>query len=386
VKVELSPLELVASGALRREPPRPLELRPPDYEAQFDFHTIFYDCFLSADGRQTVLLGPPLFNLQDLIYGVLRDSIPRAANADVHKQDRLVQAWLPGGVSLKLPPGPFRQSRVVAQPNFCQVFAGKKVLLTKSKNNELVWIRDWAYFFAAKHGCDAVLLYDNGSTKYASEDIRETIAGVPGIDAVVVVDWPYKFGPPGAAIWDSDFCQYGILEHARHRFLALAAGVVSADIDELIITQDGSSIFDYLERSKNGYLKYAGEWIESATPALGEPRRHRDYVFRSRSGEPVAAKWSVIPSRCPPPPRGQWRVHEIGGMAYDLDLAYQILIRHFRAISTSWKYERAGFETPDPARHIFDEELAKWMRIFQGEDPQSRAPSVRIDARNSASS
>jgi hypothetical protein len=82
--------------------------------------------------------------------------------------------------------------------------------------------------------------------------------------AAAVLSWPFKFGPQAGAgqVSDSDFSQYAILEHARHRFLALAEAVINADVDELMITRSRASIFDLAARSATGYLKFAGIMIE----------------------------------------------------------------------------------------------------------------------------
>ena len=74
-------------------------------------------------------------------------------------------------------------------------------MLTLSKDNELkffYWIADWVRFFARRHGCDAVLFYDNASTKYDLSEIYKTISSIRGIEVVVVIQWPYKWGPVGS--------------------------------------------------------------------------------------------------------------------------------------------------------------------------------------------
>jgi hypothetical protein len=47
-----------------RNPPRPLSLRHEDYEDNFDFTTVFYDCFWDYTGDSIILIGPPLVNLE----------------------------------------------------------------------------------------------------------------------------------------------------------------------------------------------------------------------------------------------------------------------------------------------------------------------------------
>jgi hypothetical protein len=365
-KIQLSRLELQPAGPLRRDPPRPPGFRQPDYAEKFDFLTVFYDYFESVDGRSRILIGPPLFNLHDITTDAICRSLPRGAEIVLRKRNRMNQVWVPAaGPALEFPSGPFVQDKIVPQPNQCALFEGKRVLLTKSKDNELIWIRDWAYFFAAKHGCNAVLFYDNASQKYRSDDVRATLTAVPGIEVAVVVDWPFKHGPRGGPTgrWDSDFSQYGILEHARHRFLALAEGVISADVDEFVLTKDGASIFDYLARSSTGYVGYGGHWIESATLATGNPARHADFFYRLATPVPTYGKWSVVPSRCPP--RAQWGVHEIFGMKHDRRFMSAISTRHFRAISTDWKYRRSARMPPSEGDHVIDRRLVEWLEVFK---------------------
>jgi len=86
-------------------------------------------------------------------------------------------------------------------------------------------------------------------------------------------------------IWDSDYAEYGVLEHARHRFLSTARAVVSLDIDELVLTKDGSSIFDIVQRSDTGHVRFDGRWIENATSTEPDParRRHKHYSTTTRT-------------------------------------------------------------------------------------------------------
>jgi hypothetical protein len=177
-RVGLSPLELAPSSDVRRAMPRPPQFRPPGYEDEYDFDTVFYDCFASADGRQVVCVGPPLFNLEPVVFPALHtaflDGIV-SPDAMVGRLHRCQQFRFPRRADrIQMPGAVFRQADVSVQPNQCQLFRGKKVLLSKSKDNDLIWIADWVRFHAESQGCDAVLLYDNGSTLYRSDDLRET--------------------------------------------------------------------------------------------------------------------------------------------------------------------------------------------------------------------
>jgi hypothetical protein len=368
--ITLSPLELNPSGRIRRTMPRPDHLRQPDYEDKYDFSTVFYDCFKSVNGDWCVFVGPPLRNLEPVVLPELLAAFQGPAPADVSLRHLFCcdQLWIRTDESYALLPHcTFRQAQISVQPGYWDLFDGRKVLLTKSKDNELRWIRDWVRFFASKHGSDAVLFYDNGSTSYDISEIRETITSIPGIEVALVVRWPFKFGPVGSETvhgpqglpWDSDYSQYGILEHARHRFLGSAEAVVNADVDELVLTKQKDSVFELLSRSETGYLRYPGYWIESATESTNKKRRHFDFTYRLvRETEVSDPKWTVAPHRCSQ--NSQWGVHDVWGMQPDA-LSCEVSFRHFRAISTSWKYPRAELKQPNKQDYALDEELATWI-------------------------
>ena len=368
--ISLSPLELNSSNNIRRTIPRPPHLRPPDYEDKYDFFTVFYDCFESADAGWQIFVGPPLLNLEPIVLPELIAAFHCGGSVDAFLSHLFCCAELrlrTKETRAALQRGVFRQDHINIQPNESHLFRGRKVLLTKSKDNDLRWIRDWVDFFARKHEADAVLFYDNASTKYGTTEIHETISSVLGIVVAVVVSWPYKFGPVGSEVyggpqglpWDSDYCQYGILEHARHRFLSHAEAVVNADIDELVLTKEKESVFALVNRSDAGYLCYPGFWIEGVTESARRERRHFDFVHRfAAPPEYSELKWTVAPRRCPP--QAQWRVHEIGGMQPD-PLSSAVSFRHFRALSTSWKYPRGEINRPNEQDYVRDEELASWM-------------------------
>lgn len=303
--IELSSLELSPTSGLARRPPRRPDQRQHDYDSEFDFHTIFYDTFRSCDGDWIVLVGPPLANLEVTVVHAITRPFARqrarlarllarlagrriSSSIQVRGLDRAAQLWLRSGkIRSKLPASLFDRTHLEIQPNLCSLFQGKNVLVTKSRDNEPLWIRDWVRFHAEAHGCDAILLYDNGSTKYRAVEIEQAIASVSGIDTALVISWPFKWGPEGGdqVIWDSDYAEYGVLEHARHRFLSTARAVVSLDIDELVLTKDGSSIFDIVQRSDTGHVRFDGRWIENATSTEPDParRRHKHYSTTTRT-------------------------------------------------------------------------------------------------------
>ena len=367
IAIELSALELDQRSGVSRIPPRRDDLRQPGYEEKFDRETVLYDLFRSADGNVIVGVGPPLANLAEAISPVLKHGL---GSFDHRSLDRISQLWFRDGRSAcALPTGLFKQTKLEVQPNHHALFHDKKVALVISKDNPLAWIWDWAYFLAEGHGCDAILFYDNDSNGYDIAEIEATLTSVPGITATVVVAWPYKYGPSGGPhlVWDSDFCQYGVLEHARHRFLATAHSVLQTDIDELVLTEGGISVFDLVSRSTTGHIRFDGRWVENATAELPDPagRRHRNFFYldAQKSNRRTQPKWAVVPTRCPH--SSQWCVHWISNMKPDPVASARASLRHFKAINTNWLYNRWQYEFVDPGRHKIDEELAHWMRVFE---------------------
>ena len=385
LEVELSTLELRQETALHRRSLRPADARPANFDEQFDARTVFYDCFTTADGDWIVLVGPPLVNLGSAVIPSVRRAFQQKwwNRYRIRRLDRCDLLWLRSSSrAADLGPSLFRQQQIKVQPNHCRTFEGRKVLLTKNKNNELNWIRDWVEFHVRQHGCDSVLLYDNGSTKYSSRDVRAAMERVRGVEVCIVVDWPYKFGPQGwdDKYWELDFCQYGVLEHARWRFLSLATLVVNGDVDELLITKDREPISELLLRSRYGYLHYGGRWIENVSSKQDEDRRHVDFVFRSRDSNRIEiGKWTVAPQRTKD--AEQWKVHEVTGIDSDKELSEAVSYRHFRSINTNWKSKRWQPVEFDDSKHVIDEELLPWLDAF-GEGPGHAAISSRDGQRS----
>lgn len=208
----------MASLSVRREARRSNELKGVGFEEKFDATTIFYD--ICRVGEKIYLSGPPIFDAfknVDVKWSLGSDEYGWCEVSpflkDVKKcQDSYICIdKLPvENIQLEI-----NGEKTLAAVNEMGIglFSGRKVLLTKSKNNKLQWIRDWVLYHVVNHDIDSVLFYDNNSTDYDIQDIAGVFRGV-GIDLAVVVRWPYKFGPQGGtrdgvknAPWDSDFCQ-----------------------------------------------------------------------------------------------------------------------------------------------------------------------------------
>jgi len=356
-------------SVIRRLPPRPPEIRQPSYLEQFDDRTLIYDAFRDPSGRHAVLIGPPLHNLTPLFdqMAVTNPETGAPLAFSIAHWDRNAQIWIECGSAaqrLRLSGLPRGSRDLPLQPNHADLFAGRRVVVTMSKDNELAWIFDWARFHQRAHGAEGFLLYDNASTKYSLADIQDTLdRAAPGARCVVV-SWPFKFGPHGgpALVWDSDYCIYGMIEHARWRYLAQARCVLRIDVDEFVISPNRASVFASTEASPLGYLQFVGCWIvnEHAATRLA---RHRDFKYRERT--PTATKnWCVAPQRCTF--EQQWRNHAILGFPEQLVSEDRFMHRHFKAINTSWKFQRFHPVAIDPKLHVVDHVLVEQLAEFLG--------------------
>jgi len=229
------------------------------------------------------------------------------------------------------------------------------------------------------HGADAVLFFDNASTAYDTAALHEAVAGVAGMAVAAVMPWPFKYGPQGLdhkRYWDSDFCQLGAWEDIRWRFLAQARSAMNSDIDE---TGADPQSCRRLCRQRALAVRHrqlswplgAGHRDGSRPQGNGSAERHRDFAItlRRKIGpgrfllpmdlNRCRPKWTVVPARCPP--ASQWTVHSIARWPVSRLPSPGISFRHFRPISTSWKYARVAAASFDPALYERDEPLATAM-------------------------
>lgn len=376
---------LPQGAAVKRESTRPVEFRQPGFEEAFDASTLFYDLILSRTkrGNNLIFIGPPFLNLFPSFCGG-RISGQHLASKISHYylRDRCSDVWIPNwdgdAVHLELDFGSYQ---LTPQRAASHLYHGRRVLYTLSRDNEVRWIVDWVKFHARNHGANAVLIYDNDSTKYTGEDLERSLKkALPGFE-INVVHWPFGYGPQGfkGGWWDSDFCQAGAFQDARFRFLHSASSVLNCDIDEFVVSEKGESIFDITEKSKNGCTAFNGRWISNAS-VVAHPNlnfmsdlRHGYFRYLART-EPAACpkKWCVVPRRCKL--EEDWGAHDVGGKDLVSSYSDSFSYRHFQGISTDWKYQRGRPVVFDLKLHQFDETLDKALVRAEIARPEARAP------------
>lgn len=384
-----------ADGTVRL-PYRNPAMRPRNFEDRYDAETVFFDVFWDSDYRGVVIVAAPMLGLSEDLPFTLR-ALPSGTPCDFAAERRPYNVRITltppaGTVALEALWG---GQRIVLpiQPNGNAAFAGRNVIYTLQRDNDLVWIRDWAHFYAREHGADVAVVYDNGSTRYSRAEVANTLAGVAGLEAVMVLDWPFPYGAFDCReelsfnVFDAAYCQVAAFEHVRRRFCADARGLANVDLDELIVRRGQRTMFDAAAEAQSGYLRIFGYWNENARApedAARPQRRHRDFPYVSKpAARPCESKWVVVPQRLDH--FATLHIHDVYN-ARTTESA-DFCLYHFRGINTMWDRERLTFGTraaefvADESVHQKVPELAEALaRVFDtGDDGgfESRVVAAR---------
>lgn len=319
---------------LRRSSTRPVDLRDVHYGERFDDTTLVFDIARPYSDDRIVAIAPPLRNLATLLKRTRVGSVP-LCSGKVIEQDRLSDIWLDGVDLDSNIESDWIESANINEENLNNIFTDRRVLHTLSLNNKPEWIVRWIEFNRSNHGADGVLIYDNGSVLYSAEWLEDFLRNTFPDLVIAVVAWPFKLGPQAwnGSAWDSDFCQHGAFHSARYRFLQAARSVLNSDIDELVVSKNGASVFEETERSASGYIHFAGRWV---LPKDRNSDDHRDSIYLQAGVGACPYKWCVVPNRCDK--SNQWCTHRIINMPSHNNENFEY--RHFRLVSNNWKGSR----------------------------------------------
>ena len=356
LSTSLSSLVLDPDWGLERARPRSERNRPPDYDERFDFHTLAYDVFFDESESLICLYCPKLYNLEKVLRGSRIQADAHAVEIrSIRKFKKLDVVFLeaPAEAHTLSITGQGWSAAVPIQRQELEAFQGRNCLVTLSRDNDLGWIRDWAEYHVKEHGAQGVLLFDNGSSAYGVEDLEGTLASVEALEVFSVLPAPFPHGAPGRRpFWEpaSKFLQTSLLNLAHRRFLGSARAVLSVDVDELVWSKEGRSVFDETAASPLGYLRVSGTWVFPAPDKEGHCR-HRDHLYSDSQGREGREKWCVVPGG---PLKGHyWDVHRIRGVwRKHLTASTRCRYWHFSHVSTDWKRNRRkvprGAAVPDP--------------------------------------
>ncbi|MGV8833666.1 MAG: hypothetical protein ACOH2N_16975 [Devosia sp.] len=345
---------MLPEGIIRGLLPAKAE-RSAKFNARYERSVLFYDVYWSADGRRIILQGPPPIDL-GAYYGAAR-YVCQPSGAEVRA--RPFHSELVYLVALDAPVdtthidivmGGTTQRAEVGQ-NHSPFFADTNLLFTLSKDNDLDWIIDWARFHQVNQGVDAVLLFDNMSTRYSASDLEAALLSVDGLKRVGVVPVPFNYpledpALPKRLFW-AHFLQPGIIVNMFRRYGMATKGILNCDIDELAVPLGSETVFESAARSRSGTVYFRGCWIEPV-PDVARPGgyRHRDFT-QVVAGTDVSRgstdKWALTPHR-------RWlqnlAIHPYAHALVNRPMLTRrkpgtAFIAHFKAISNGWKYDRS---------------------------------------------
>lgn len=342
----LEPLRLPEDAPVARARVAPEAARGPDYDRMFDFRTLAYGAVWKPGAGAVVLICP---KLGPLAAHLRRARISGAGGAlrwrGLRRYRRYDEVWLAGA-------DPGRALEVVLPEEAggavlrCGVmppraaFDGLACLTTKSRNNELDWIGDWARHHVRAQGAQGVVLFDNGSTAYAPEAVTERLAA-SGLKAGLVISADLPFGPTALKTPHhlALYFQSATLNLARHWALARAGAVAVNDIDELFLSRGDRSLFEAAAQSWLGYVTAPGLW--RVQPGEGPPR-HRAHTHTEVPEAGCKEKFCIVPGgRLGRMGRLGWDVHGVGRYQFNrIARAADQYFIHCRGVSTGWKYAR----------------------------------------------
>lgn len=358
------------TSQLRRLPRAPGRSRPSSFHENFEDRCLYYDAFWYGGQGQILLVGPPPLNLGPALDAASYRALPCGTNLSA----RLFASRSTMITELEGAPWGTEAIEVTIGNEIYEVSVGRdfstdlsdaQILFAINKNNDLAWIARWADWHVKNHGTDTAIVFDNGSTRYGLEDLKETLRSTAGLARAIVFSMPQKFGPLDKWVlthhfWPR-FLQISAVNIALRRFGMKAKGLINCDIDELVYSGDVSA-YQLASESNWGVLRMRGQWIEAVYDGPA-PRDHLGYFYRHNG---MRAKLS--PPKFVLDPSRDW-VRDLGVHPYLHRVHFapsgarrysgKAVFWHFRGINTNWKEDRTSNHIIDPKRHRRDE---AWCR------------------------
>ena len=306
------------------------------YVREYDRTTLWYDAFW-RQGR-VILICPKLLNIAPLIGSAeffLDGRITKPARLRRYSRHDVIElesASRPVEVSAKCQQ--FEVATPVSETELDR-FAGMNTHFTISRDNDPQWIQDFAFYHRKTHGLQALVLFDNGSTRYPISIIDDALQDAGLLDyAIVSAPLPYGRSASEGRKHNAKFLHTSLMNIARLRFLGRARAVLNADIDELIWATE-ATVFDMTVKSCFGYVAFRGEW---RYPGSATERRalHNDHDHICDEPRTCPTKYCIVPQG--PLRYLSWDVHRPIGLPFKnwfrrRDIGYL----HCRRVTTDWK-------------------------------------------------
>ena len=337
----------------------------PEISDFYDYYTLAYAAIGLSEKNMVRLYCPRTFNLERLIRdGRFSTSTGDLAIASHKKYSRFefidLKAGPKGfGSTLEFSSADFSLRQHIFKADTDR-FKNKNVLYTMQRDNDLDWVADWVRYHASAHGANGVVIADNGSTRYSAHELLATLAGVKGIEKACVVTVPYKYGPGKkySSLSKSRFLQMAIQNAVKELLLTSARAVVSQDIDELVISRSGRSVFDAVASSRFGAFTIPGFW-RVCDPSDGRPEHSKSVFIYDRRTQSCQPKYAVVPkSRLGQTP---WATHSLYYLPRKLLMSREFWYAHCRDVTTNWLGDRPLNPLPKTAER--DAELEHILKV-----------------------
>lgn len=360
----LAPLEFPINTGIRRDNPWKKPHREPGARINnYDSRTFAYDAFYSLTERKIILVCPKLLNFKRVLQnGTYTTDVGRCQVSSIIDRNKYSEVRLdiignesamPNSLSFQ-----YDAINLDCELNTQDIstFHNMRCLIAISKNNHLQWIRDWARHHVERHGTNAVLLIDNESDDYSLRELDNALSSVQGLECHRILHCPFSYGPYSCQ--HARFLQVSMLNLARLRFFQKAAGILSVDVDELVVGKGDITAYELANRSLLGFCTFRGQWVYPPEHISRQPF-HSDHYYEN-AGEVTGRPYerASLKKFCVNPQKqvgmSPWRVH---GSPFKLNtLVYTRKIRylHCWGITTNWHNNRNTM--PDnlrPHRELF---------------------------------
>jgi hypothetical protein len=340
--------------------PRGVTVKTQDFWERYDSSTLIYDCvWLPQEKVLRLYLPKPIgfaTQLKASRFALDGETVSIAHWRRFRQYDE-IDFTAPQKPSQLEVVTTTASSSISVNDNRSDIFAGRNVLYTMLRNDDLRWVHDWGLAHQRNHGTDAILIADNGSTAYSTAELLQTIRSIPGIEVAQVLTVPFRHGPSShtcSGVGATKFLQTACLNLCRGRFFSTARGVLVCDVDELVFSRDGESIYDATANSLTKYKTFHGHWrFANATVDLS---RHKDHVFADKGTGLCASKYCIVPDSVFG--RMSWSVHSLENVNRRIfRRGKRFGFYHCQSINTSWKSPRHATPTNhtkiDPATATF---------------------------------
>ncbi len=287
-------------SGLQRLPPQRCEVLRPAFHNAYDNSTLIYDSVYQSGHRRLRLFFPKLLNnrqhLKDAVFRTDSETL-KVSRWQYHRHFDTADFHFdkpPERLTLTLANCEFN---LPVSTDECNGFEQCNVLFTLSKNNCLDWVRDWVQYHQLNHGADAVVFADNNSDAYTPQELHHAIASVDGIRRACVISTALRYGPGKEDCThcsDAQFLQPALMNIMMARFMTNARAVLNADVDELVVSPDGTRIFDAAVRSLSGMVTFSGHWRYPGQ--TDQAIRHIDHTSAKATDKICPTKYAVNPA------------------------------------------------------------------------------------------